>query len=63
MNLKRRSKKLLKGTGETPKIAEIKEKDLRKHIIKGNMEGKNLRQTYAILLRTVINIQQMNLVE
>lgn len=48
-----------KGTGETPKIAEI----LRKHIIKGNMEGKNLRQTYAILLRTVINIQQMNLVE
>ncbi|MGG1609442.1 DNA/RNA non-specific endonuclease [Bacillus wiedmannii] len=32
----------VKGTGETPKIAEIKEKDLGKHIIKGKNGRKEL---------------------
>ncbi|MDA2197004.1 hypothetical protein SIL04_30255, partial [Bacillus cereus group sp. BfR-BA-00331] len=31
-----------KGTGETPKITEIKEKDLGKHIIKGKNGRKEL---------------------
>ena len=53
----------VKGTGETPKITEIKEKDLGKHIIKGKMEEKNWHQTCVILPRMVINIQQMSLVE
>ena len=52
-----------KGTGNTPKITEIKEGILGNKLLKGKMEGKNLRQTYVILLRMVINIQQMSLVE
>ena len=32
----------VKGTGETPKITEIKEKDLGKHIIKGKNGRKEL---------------------
>ena len=53
----------VKGTGETPKITEIKRKILGSTLLKGKMEGKNLRQTCVILLRMVINIQQMSLVE
>ncbi|MGS5012350.1 MULTISPECIES: DNA/RNA non-specific endonuclease [Bacillus cereus group] len=34
--------KVVKGTGETPKITEIKEKDLGKHIIKGKNGRKEL---------------------
>ncbi|XUT71133.1 DNA/RNA non-specific endonuclease [Bacillus thuringiensis] len=34
--------KVFKGTGETPKITEIKEKDLGKHIIKGKNGRKEL---------------------
>ncbi|OTY28074.1 ubiquinone biosynthesis methyltransferase UbiE, partial [Bacillus thuringiensis serovar poloniensis] len=32
----------VKGTGETPKITEIKEKDLGKHIVKGKNGRKEL---------------------
>ena len=52
-----------KGTGETPKITEIKRKILGSTLLKGKMEEKNWHQTCVILPRMVINIQQMSLVE
>ncbi|PDZ83221.1 hypothetical protein CON93_22195 [Bacillus toyonensis] len=52
-----------KGTGKNSEITEITGENFREHIIKGKNGRKNLHQTYVILLRRIINIQQMNLVE